>query len=439
MLEAPPGLQIIKTRESGPVRVVYEARQIPLGRPVELVGLSPGVLLTSPLARALEREAELLAKLDHPNIQRLIDLRQDDSQIWLVLEEVDGPDLTELAKKNLSLQAVAAIGLDLARALVHVHTAGETHGQLQIGAVQLTKSGRTKLSGFGRNLAPQSDQVEALQPRTEGGLSPEGSIGQSIGPLSDLFAWGALMYELLCEEPPFGDPSDTRYSSRVRNDRPTPLLLKRPDIPSSFEHVISRCLEKMPAERPAHAAEIAEILETVVGGSTVPVLRAELLRLGYTLAGPEEGSVAPLVAHKSHLEVVPSLRHYALPTLFAVCGALLAGVVVYGAMKPPSANEERMPVERDLLAEKSLLLRVVATPWAHVIVDGMHRETTPFAQPIALSPGKHVVRLEHPHAAPEERVIEGHAGQAVLLNVQMHVERPINFEAPLEQPEETSP
>src|SRR5690606_5238937 len=124
----------------------------------------------------------VLAKLDHPNIQRLIDLRQDDSQLWLVLEEVDGPPLAELAKKALSLQAVAAIGLDLARALVHVHTAGETHGQLHAGAVQLTKSGRTKLLGFGRNLAPQSDQVEVLEPRTEGGLSPEGTIGQGVGP-----------------------------------------------------------------------------------------------------------------------------------------------------------------------------------------------------------------------------------------------------------------
>jgi hypothetical protein len=421
------------------VRIVYDARQMPLGRPVELVGLSPGVLLTSPLARALLREAEVLAQLDHPNVQRLIDLRQDDSQLWLVLEQVDGPSLAELAKKELSLQAVAAIGLDLARALVHVHTAGETHGQLHLGAVQLTKSGRTKLSGFGRNLAPQSDQVEALQPRTEGGLSPEGSIGQAVGPLSDLFAWGALMYELLCEEPPFGDPNDTRYSSRVRNDRPTPLLLKRPDIPSSLEHIISRCLEKLPAERPAHAAEIAEILETVVGGSTVPILRAELLRLGYHVMGHEEGSPSLPLAQKSHLEAIPTLRHYALPALFGLCGALVAGTLVYTAMKAPAVRDEKVKVARDLLAEEALLLRVVASPWAHVIVDGKHRETTPFAEPIALPPGKHVVRLEHPHAATEERVVEGRAGQAVLLNVQMHVERPLNFDAPIEEPEETSP
>jgi hypothetical protein len=72
-------------------------------------------------------------------------------------------------------------------------------------------------------------------------------------------------------------------------------------------------------------------------------------------------------------------------------------------------------------------------------VDGEHRKTTPFAHPIALSPGKHVVRLEHPNAPPEERVIDGRPGQGILLNVQLHVERPLTVSPEPETVEEETP
>jgi serine/threonine-protein kinase len=130
---------------------------------------------------------------------------------------------------------------------------------------------------------------------------------------------------------------------------------------------------------------------------------------------------------------------FGIPAAAAVLGAAVAlGAVVFADRRDEQA-ERTAQVERDLPPEEALLLRVVATPWAHVLVDGEHLETTPFARPLALTPGKHLVRLEHPNAAPEERIVEGRAGQAVLLNVQMHVERPLTLDAPREIPEENSP
>jgi len=82
---------------------------------------------------------------------------------------------------------------------------------------------------------------------------------------------------------------------------------------------------------------------------------------------------------------------------------------------------------------------VMRSPWAHVLVDGEHRETTPFARPIALTPGRHVIRLEHPHAPAEERVVQGAPGQSVLLNVQMHVKRPLQTTPVMEVDEEETP
>jgi serine/threonine protein kinase len=360
--------------------------------------------------------------------------------LWLILEEVDGPHLNELLGQSLSWQAIAAIGLDLTRALLHAHRAGETHGQLYVGSIQLTKSGRTKLAGFGQRPRPDGDEVEALEPQTRGGLSPEASIGQTVGPLSDLFAWGCLLYELLSGQAPFGDPNDTSYAARVRNDRPKPLLLLRPDLPSGLEHIIGRCLEKLPSERPAHAAEIAEALETLIGGATMPILRNELSRLGFSVIGADEGRAAVASSSRERSPLSGALRLYGLSIGAAIASAAIAGTVVYAGTRVKTKKPEEHTLEANSLpTDEALLLRVVASPWAHVLVDGQHRETTPFAQPIQLTPGKHIVRLEHPFAAAEERVVEGTPGQAVLLNVQMHVERPLELNAPETPVEENSP
>jgi serine/threonine protein kinase len=409
---------------------------------VKLLGLAPGVLSSSPLARALAHEGEVLSKLDHPNILRLFDLKRDDSELWLVLEEVDGPLLSELPYGELSWQGAAAIGLDIARALVHAHSVGEIHGHLNADAVQFTAEGRTKLSAFGQGQGPKDEQVEALEPHRTGGLSPEGSIGQTVGPLSDLFAWGALMYELLTQTPPFGSPDDSHYASRVRNDRPKALLLKRPDLPAALDHLINQCLEKLPSARPVNAEVLTEQLEALIGSATLPLIRAELIRLGKGPPGasPEDASYipAPLLAQGGKAK--PQLfTRLVVPIATGVLGALLALTVFSLIERRSEQQKAALPVERQLPAEEALLLRVVASPWAHVLVDGKHRETTPFATPIPLTPGKHVVRLEHPSAAPEERIVEGRAGQAVLLNVQMHVEKPLSLELPAQAAEETSP
>ncbi len=435
---APSGLEIVETRSKGPVRVIYAARQEPLGRPVQLVTLAPGVLSSSPRARALEYEAKVLAKLDHSNILRLYDLKRDGSQLWLVIEDVDGPQLRELISKKMSWQCAAAIGLDLARALSHAHHAGETHGKLRAASVQLKSTGQTKLSGFGELMPLEQDQAEALEPDRSGGLSPEGSVGQAVGPLSDLFSWGALLYEMLTTVQPFGDPLDTHYPARVRNEQARPLLSLHRELPPPLERLINQCLDKHPSERPSSAQAIVQELEKLIGSTTAPLVLTELQKLQLT-AVTHHSKAAPPPLEVSPRRGSPRGKYVALLVAAAfVGGALLSGGLIKLRTASPSPSSPSQKT-RDLPLEQSLLLRAVASPWAHVLVDGLHRETTPFARPIALSPGPHLVRFEHPHAPPEERSIDGQAGQALLLNVQMHVKRPLVLEVPGEISEEESP
>ncbi len=421
MPQAPPGIEIITTRKTDHCRVYYGAIQTQLRRPVLLVGLAEGVLTSSPFSRQLEMEAQVLAELDHPNVLRLFDYLHDDSRIWLVLEDVDGPSLGDLLDREVSERALAAIGLDLARALSHAHGLGHIHGALTPGVVQFSRKGRTKLSGFGRKVAADSDQVELLDPESRGGLSPETSIGQAHSPLSDLFGLGALLYEVASGHPPFGDINAIDYPLKVRNSSHVPLAKLAPHLPHGLSSLIEQMLEKLPARRPASAAAVAEQLEALIGGTTLPIIGRELNDLGFENIDVPAVPAAPMKPGAPHSGSRTPALGLILGGLLLTSLVLVSALLLFRNANHQSRGEPRATAPAPPNDEESLHLRVVASRWAHVFVDGTMRETTPFAQPITLSPGSHVVRLEHPNAPPEERTISGQAGQVVLLNVQMHV------------------
>jgi hypothetical protein len=181
---------------------------------------------------------------------------------------------------------------------------------------------------------------------------------------------------------------------------------------------------------------LAEQLQSLVSGTTLPTIQNELSRLG--LAQPTDGATTVAAPQASH-----SGRFAARRGLLVLAG-LAAGVLlmaIWARFRQPEVTLLDVPGTSDLMAtDESMRLRVVATPWAHVFVDGVQRETTPFSQPIVLSAGRHVVRLEHPQAPPEERVVEGQTGQIVLLSVHLHVQRPPQSSLQIEEaPEESTP
>lgn len=436
MAQAPPGIAIDSVRKTDAARVFYGARQLNIGRSVLLVGLAPGVLPSSPVCRQLEAEGRVLAQLDHPTILRLYDLISDGGHIFLILENVDGPTLSELVTKKLSWQAIAAIGLDLCRALNHAHRLGHYHGSLTPQAVQFSKSACTKLSGFGRNVTHEPAQLEVLDTEVRGGISPETSIGQALTPLSDIFALGALLHELASGHPPFGEMIAIDYPTRVRNEAHPSLIQTAPHLPHALSNIIEQMLEKMPARRPASAAAIAEQLEAMIGGATLSIINQELLRLGYntTLAPEPTARFVPIQK--------PSRRTLSNQWIALIVGLVISLLCLALVIHSRSAQEQApVPYETKPIIEQEavLHLRVIASPWAHVFVDGIRRETTPFAHPLTLSTGSHVVRLEHPSAPPEERTVSGKAGQVVLLNVQMHVKVELPSSLPMGKIEESTP
>jgi serine/threonine-protein kinase len=246
--------------------------------------------------------------------------------------------------------------------------------------------------------------------------------------MSDLFCLGAILYQALSGQPPFGDPADPGYAARVRNDSPVPLIKARPETPLGLRQIVEQCLEKRAANRPSDAAQVTAVLAQLLGPNSEEALTQELATRRLIRADQPAGA--------GSIPAPPKKRYSPGRWEAIALGSVMGGFVTYGAMHF-QADRSKAPTPLLSLSTvkhtEKMQLRVVATPWAHVLVDGEHRETTPFADPLELKPGRHVIRLEHPGAPAEERTVEGQAGQSILLDVRMAVKRPV---APLaETPE----
>jgi len=420
----------------GPSYELYLARHQSLERQAWIKALRLEVPLSSFVARRLEREAEILARLAHPNILGLLDCVRRPPRLWLVLEAVDGWSLSEVLsalRRNgtaaLEVQGAIALTLQIARALGHSHQAGVVHGSVQPAHILISKQGVSKLSGFSLALElegpPQADPVETEPGTFEPGyLSPEQVLGERIDEQSDQFSLGAVLYELLTGRHPFAGSNERATAHDIRHRTPAPLRELNAEISPELERVVQRCLEKPRERRFDSLGQLMRALEHLLGPAALadlPPLVARALSAG----GLVVSSPAPVARLRADEQERREARRGLRRSLFGLLGAsaslLVGGALLSGWL----ASKQPAPQAAAQLwtPENGAELSVVADPWARVFVDGELLETTPFAIPLRLSPGQHFVRLEHPNAPAERRTVDLVAGQRVLLEVTMQMER----------------
>jgi serine/threonine protein kinase len=425
------GCDAVEKIATGPIVEVYRATQTTLGRKVTIKALAPSVVASSPFALALEREARLLGQLGQANVIGVYDFVRRGDRQWLVLEAVDGWNLADLLArgKRFSQGAAAAVARALAQGLAHAHARGIVHRDVRPQNVMLTKSGGVKLTDFG---VASDERLPTAPELLDGGggqpslayASPEQVLGEPPDPRSDLFSLGALLYELLSGQLPFGAGDDPSATVRIRNESPPPLGRFVPDLAPALERVVQRCLQKMPAHRYQSASELGSALDDALadlGQDPRSALLDALSSLGLTVKESSPIIVAPPVRRPG-----PSVATVAA-VLFCFSLLLGAGAFVIEILARRSGTTDSEPGRNgrlELLPATPGYLRVVAQPWAQVIVDGETFDTTPFARAIPLVPGTHYVRLEHPQAPPERRTINLGAGETILLDVTMKVRRP---------------
>jgi len=437
------GCQILRKISAGPIADLYQGVQEHLGRKVLIKALGLGILPSSPFAATLEREARLLAELQHPNVLQVYDLVRQENRMWTVLEWVDGFTARELLLQGspLPLATCLAIALEVSVALEHAHAHGIVHRDIQPENILVSRAGHVKLINFTVAVDERLPTAPELLDGSGGAfstayMSPEQILGEPADPRSDLFSLGLVLYELLSGISAFEHTASKSAAQRIRHERPEPLSRKVHGLPLALERTVARCLEKLPGDRFQSAREVTVTLEQLFRelgtGSTRKVLLGHLGQVGAAEEIPVSETPTPRQSLPSLHDPVPLTRP--LLGLLLASALLITGGSAFATLDA-SAEDHLVGKAQGLLTlspSNLAHLRVVATPWASVTVDGVKVETTPFAAPIPLSSGVHYVRLEHPNAPPEHRSVRLAPGENALLDVEMKV--PVVVEAPRSSP-----
>lgn len=275
--------EVIAPLGAGAMGEVYRVRDVRLGRDVA-VKVLPDDLAGDPerLAR-FEREARTLAALNHPNIVTIHSVESHGNRRLLTMEWVEGQTLDRLIPPGgMALAEFFAVAAPLADALAAAHERGITHRDLKPANVIVRPDGRLVVLDFGLarraadlTPAPDAGTVPALTSTgvilgTPRYMSPEQAKGRPADARSDIFSLGAVYYELLSGQRPFGGATVSDVLAAVLRDTPVPLPSRRPDVPEPLWRLIRRCLEKDPRRRVQSALDVRNELEELRAEQTAP-------------------------------------------------------------------------------------------------------------------------------------------------------------------------
>jgi hypothetical protein len=262
-----PGYEIMDELGRGGMGVVFTARHMALKRLVALKMILGGGLAGEQQLVRFKKEAEAVARLQHPNIVQVFDVGEHDGYPYFSLEFVDGGTLAaKLSAGPLAPRAAAGLAEILARAVHYAHERGIIHRDLKPANILLMKDGTPKITDFG--LAKQMDQGDQATRTgniagTPAYMAPEQATGRSdlFGPRTDVWALGVILYEFLSGRLPFVGTDSMDVIYRVVNEEaPSPRSFK-PSLPRDLEVITLKCLNKTTADRYSSAAELADDLQ----------------------------------------------------------------------------------------------------------------------------------------------------------------------------------
>jgi len=297
----------------GGMGVVYLAKDTRLQRPVALKVLKPDLVSNADRRKRFLLEARSAAALSHPAIAQIYDIDEDAGTLFICMEYVDGKTVSQLiANGELDLMGSVEIALQVAEGLARAHQQKIIHRDIKSDNIKVTRDGHAKLLDFGLaklletypedsgDLPDISRTLTMEQAHTLAGavmgtinyMSPEQARGKSLGPASDVFSLGVVLYEMVTGERPFkGEtPLDTMHA--IAFEEAKPVTIVRRNMPPQLHHIISHCLRKRPEDRypdgRALAADLKHLkhdLETGTRTSLPPVERlrgwAEWLRTSF--------------------------------------------------------------------------------------------------------------------------------------------------------------
>ena len=332
--------ELVRPLGHGAMATVDLAHDVELDRPVALKRLAENLARDEELWRRFVREARLAARLSHPNVVRVFDVGEDDGRPFIAMEYVEGETLAELIARRGRLPAdeAATLGLQMCAGLAAAHAAGLVHRDVKPQNLLLGTDGALKLGDFGIAVGHEGTRLTLAGTvlGTAGYLAPEQARGEQVTAAADIYAVGAVLYELLT-----GEPSRTAGSLAELGSEdgfePPDLAARVPTAPPELVAAVAACRSLRPEDRPPSAAALARLLAPVAS-------EAE------TLALPPDSAqrATEILARPARREKPWPARRLAAGAALAV--AAIAGLVLalaltggWNSSPPPAAHSGVAP------------------------------------------------------------------------------------------------
>jgi Tol biopolymer transport system component/tRNA A-37 threonylcarbamoyl transferase component Bud32 len=334
----------------GGMGVVYKARDTHLNRAVAIKVLPADKVADPDRKQRFVQEAKAASALNHPNIVTVHDIRSDGGIDFIVMEFAEGRTLEQvIPAKGLGVGQALRYAVQIADALARAHEAGIVHRDLKPSNVIVTAEDRVKVLDFGlaKLVDPSERTAEAAtrtSPATDVGIvvgtaaymSPEQAEGRKVDARSDIFSFGALLYEMVTGRRPFGGDSSLSVLVKILNEEPAPPSTIAASVPPEVERTILRCLRKDPTRRYQTMADLKVALDDLVADSNSGALaKAPALRRARLWRWTWAAGLIPIVLIAAYL-VSQSLRSREppAPPMRAVPLAALPGIVRSPSFSP---------------------------------------------------------------------------------------------------------